>query len=864
MAKILQICKSEDLPILSNRDSNYVYFVYDKMAIYIGKNYYSDPFCIVDDIPEDAVEGMLYITMNGDMKTIVNYTIIDIGAIEEEGQKELLKQAGTVYFMKAESRYLDLQTRTIQLPYQNGSFLLTVSLSKDIMIDEDTVIRYEPESGKFIIDGNPWVDETGGLPGLEEYKGSESSTIKTVVSNNNINAALKISSRKNNILKVYGNGLYASVKDFVSDKDLNTLISTYANYKAIIDSYIEELRKELESAGINVSEESVNNKILSALEGYEPTIQTLLENYDIIYQQLGMLRESVTEYTENYLAEAKKEILNYIRSIDKSWSIFPGDGDSYESNTLTPEELSLQALALAEFRKNILYLRDVEGTHSVSLDYFFITDDTQFDNIYDIRVLPKLLTVTTDMSSLIGFSYITVTPTIEEGNKYLWKVTNDIPAYFEDLTLRDFKFWDGISEIKVENNAHVILVEVDQNNRAIKYGEFVAESRIENPKELQIIDVISSEGEKMGHTELIINPPIESGNIYMLKKATTIPEYNTILSSDYIYWDGISEIKMDLYDMEMVCLVECTEDFHRARKVGLFPIDLTNELLKKLRFTTVNGTNLYYTKVISISPTLSAGNTYRIKITNDNILPKLNTYVNDWDLWNGKDEIRCNLGSNLIITEVDPNIKVKKVGIVAPNINNLITNISVSYDEYEAGINRIIISDQVQTNIYYYTFNSDEEVDIVPLPYGTFIDINKYSILTSSGIPINKTDNKISIVEESNGLVYRSCIVNTVITYADKLTITSTKGTNAKFTTLSVTPTLSTGNKYLLKVLIMDDGISYLKNELIDPIEFIAWDGMSEVDLSTYTGDSIFINVLECNSNNRVLGFGTVIPVYDI
>src|SRR5574344_925938 len=127
MSKVLHICKSEDLPLLANRDANYVYFVYDKMAIYLGRNYYSDPFCIVEKIPQNPVEGMLYITLNGDLKTSLDSKIIDIGSIESENQKQYLLLAGTVYFMKAESRYLDLQTKTIQLPYQNGSYQLTVS-----------------------------------------------------------------------------------------------------------------------------------------------------------------------------------------------------------------------------------------------------------------------------------------------------------------------------------------------------------------------------------------------------------------------------------------------------------------------------------------------------------------------------------------------------------------------------------------------------------------------------------------------------------------------------------------------------------------------------------------------------------------
>ena len=865
MSKILRICKSENLPVLADRDSNYVYFVYDKMAIYLGRNYYSDPFCIVETVPEDPVEGMLYITLNGDLKTSLDSTIVDIGSIESEEQKQYLLLAGTVYFMKAESRYLDLQTKTIQLPYQNGSYQLTVSMAKNIMIDENTVIRYDPESGKFVIDGNPYVDDTSGLPGLSDYSGQDTSTIKTVVSNNQISAALKISTRENNMLKVYGNGLYASIKDFVSEDDLNNLIATYANYKAVIDSYMEDLRAELAAAGVNVSEESINKKILSAMEGYEPTIQDLLKYYDSIYQQLGLLRQTVTEYTETYLDDAKKEILDYLHSIETSWSVFPGDGSSEQQSLLSTDELALQGLILEEFRKNLLYLRETEGSHTVGIEYFIVTYDDQFDNVCTIKVLPKLLAVTSDMSSLVGYSYITVSPTIEEGHKYLWKVTDSIPAYNEDLTTRGYTTWDGTSEILVEDGAHVILVEADMNDKALKYGEFITESRLQKPKELEILDVVSAEGSTNGYTELIVNPPIESGNIYMLKKASTIPEFDTIISSDYEEWNGTSELKMDLYDMTMVCLVECTSDYHRARKVGLFPIDLANELLKKLRLKSVAGTKLYYTKISSISPGLSAESSYRIKVTKDKILPKLNSYINnaDWLVWNGTDEILCELGDNLIVAEVDVNTKVKKAGVITPVINNTLA-VNLTYDEILPDLNHAFIADQTPgSTIYYHAFNPNVEIGLNPLPYGATIDMNDYAILPEDGISVSQYINKISIVEELNGVVYRSCIMNAVIEYVDDLAVTSVAGDNIGGSTLTVSPTLTEGNRYFIETLVMVDGAKYTKNTLIDTSGYTPWDGTSEIDLSQDIGNtSLTIRVLECTTENRVVGCGVVSPVY--
>lgn len=865
MSKILRVCKSEDLPVLSARDESYVYFIYDKMAIYLGKNYYSDPFCIVEDVPENAIEGMLYITLDGKLKTMLDYNIVEIGSIESEDQKEYLSLAGTVYFMKAESRYLDLQSRTLQLPFQNGTYILTVSAAENLMIDKDTVIRYDPASGKFIIDGNPYVDDTSGLPGLDKYTGVDSSTVKTKVENNQISAIVKISSQGNNILKAYGNGLYASTKDLVSQEDLDLLATTYQNYKTMIEKYMNDLRSELDAAGVNVSEESINEKILKALEEYEPTVHDLLKNYKTIYEQLGMLKQSVAEYTDESILTAKKEILNYLRGIEESWSEFSGNSTSTTQDFFTDEEYDLQYRLLEELRKNILYLREVDGSHTVGISYDIITDNSQFDNVCDIKVLPKLLKVTSDMSSLVGYSYLTVSPEIEENHKYLWKVSDYIPRYNEDLTGKGYTVWDGTTEIKVEDKAHVILVEVDSEEKAIKYGKFIAESRLENPKELEILDVVSAEGSSIGYTELIVNPPLESGNIYMLKKASTIPEFNTILSSDYKEWNGIDEIKMDLYDMTVVCLVECTEDLHRARKVGLFQVDLTNELLKRLRITSSYGSDTFYTKINSISPVLSDKYTYRIKLGTDLIIPKLNTYINteDWSDWDGSKEIECKFGDKLIIAEVDENIKIKKAGIIIPNINNTLYAYAY-YDSILADKDRLSINDKIsESNIYYFAYNADEYPDIDQLPYGSEIDLSIYSLLTDDGISVTELTDKISVIEELNSKVYRSCIIDALILYVDQFTtITSLEGTNIGYTSISIDEKSSEDNKFYIKILSLDDQTKFTLNTLIVPNDYISWDGISEIDLSEYIDDTtLFIRVIECTSDDRMLKEGKVIPV---
>ena len=89
--KILTICPSEFLPPYSERTRDHIYFVYDKMALYLGRDVYSDAFCVVEDIPDIPVEGMLYITFDGFVKARINEQVIIIAEIENRQQLDYLK-----------------------------------------------------------------------------------------------------------------------------------------------------------------------------------------------------------------------------------------------------------------------------------------------------------------------------------------------------------------------------------------------------------------------------------------------------------------------------------------------------------------------------------------------------------------------------------------------------------------------------------------------------------------------------------------------------------------------------------------------------------------------------------------------------
>ena len=50
--KTLKVCLSEELPIITERDPNTIYFLYDKLLVFLGQSLYNDPYAIVESMPE--------------------------------------------------------------------------------------------------------------------------------------------------------------------------------------------------------------------------------------------------------------------------------------------------------------------------------------------------------------------------------------------------------------------------------------------------------------------------------------------------------------------------------------------------------------------------------------------------------------------------------------------------------------------------------------------------------------------------------------------------------------------------------------------------------------------------------------------
>ena len=307
--KTLRVCHSRDLPSIESRDSNFIYFLYDKLEVFLGKNHYSDPYAIVQSYPSDPVAGMLYFCLDdGYVKSKVNLETINIAEIETYEQLEILKQAGSTFFVNADKRYLDARTKTIVLPFHNGTYELTLSLANDLKINENTLIGFNPETQCFEIIG----DHHEPLIFTYGYTGEDTDTLITNVEDHKISGDVHLSNNYDNIIKVASDGLYASVNDRVSSEVFEDWTERFKTYKTDMEEYIAELTDLVERAEEIISTDSITRKINEALQAVYPEIDSALANYNNYAREIDEFTTEMDEYARTTIEAARQEIIGEV------------------------------------------------------------------------------------------------------------------------------------------------------------------------------------------------------------------------------------------------------------------------------------------------------------------------------------------------------------------------------------------------------------------------------------------------------------------------------------------------------------------------------------------------------------------------
>jgi hypothetical protein len=304
--------------------------------IFDGQTQHYDEFCIVENLPaeEDIIEKMLYICFDGTVKSKYDYEMHTIAEIEDPSQLELLLKAGTTYFYAAERRYLDPRRQLIELPYLNGSFQMTVHLANNIILDKDTVIAFNPETSEFEISGRP---QDYDMIFTHDYKGIETKSVRTTVTDHQIKNEVKVSTGFNNILQVTGDGLYANVQDRVTYEAFDLYKKEFDKYKGDLDFFVEDLKEEIEYAQSIISPEAVTARILVLLESKYPGIEEALANYDAWAAKFVGMEDRIKNYVDTSFNEAETEIKDIIdNALTVIWGELGNEGAVEKPDPASP------------------------------------------------------------------------------------------------------------------------------------------------------------------------------------------------------------------------------------------------------------------------------------------------------------------------------------------------------------------------------------------------------------------------------------------------------------------------------------------------------------------------------------------------
>lgn len=109
---------------------------------------------------------------------------------------------------------------------------------------------------------------------------------------------------------------------------------------------------------------------------------------------------------------------------------------------------------------------NVDGKGNFDNGLITMSDGSTVDIV--ISEIDKL-TLTSAEGSALSKTIITVSPPLEEGDQYRYKLGSvTMPAKNQDVS--DWTAWDGTSEITADSGDILTMVECTQSNRAVKGG----------------------------------------------------------------------------------------------------------------------------------------------------------------------------------------------------------------------------------------------------------------------------------------------------------------------------------------------------------------------------------------------------------
>lgn len=262
--KYLRICLYKDLPEEKDRDINYFYFTYDKLILYKGKTRYYDQFIVCDIIPKNPIINCLYIELKtGYIRSLIGDEIQDVAKVEDQSQMSHIRDIGTTYLMNTDRVYIDEGSRTLQLPYYNGKYNMSVSMANDLKLDEKTIVRYDKNSESFYLEG-----EHQGITNFKPYTGHDTDSVSVTVEEHTIIPEVRVSRAPNNMIKVLRGGLYVGIDNKANVEDFEALKIQYEKDKLKLNRVVPALIDLVDDLQDSINPNSILSMIISATTRY--------------------------------------------------------------------------------------------------------------------------------------------------------------------------------------------------------------------------------------------------------------------------------------------------------------------------------------------------------------------------------------------------------------------------------------------------------------------------------------------------------------------------------------------------------------------------------------------------------------------
>ena len=277
---------------------------------------------------------MIYIlNTDGSVHRMIEYEDVVIAEIEDPEQIEILRKAGTMFYVNARHRYIDSQRRVLTLPFNDGKYELNVSTQKDTVYDENTILKYNPEKDRFEVysdTGEDFIDYS------KPFRGATTPSVEIKVDGPRVSAQVRVSKEERNILRTSSDGLFIPTGNYVTKETFDKWSSDVFDIKTTCDEILDRVTKELEEMEKLVTPEYIQATILALLDEKFGDIETAIENYDIYVSQLDNLENRVVNYAANTIVSNRNEIINKIdayqtlRDLDDECSTYANEVNYYE------------------------------------------------------------------------------------------------------------------------------------------------------------------------------------------------------------------------------------------------------------------------------------------------------------------------------------------------------------------------------------------------------------------------------------------------------------------------------------------------------------------------------------------------------